>query len=725
MSGVSNLSAYIDHVTGGISLSSGGSAQYATGGVTPTVLTTAGIIAAAQVALAAGAGYVDLPAQTITLTGSLPIYAGVRYRGQGWACDHISAQSYTLSSGTILEGDGTFPAFYFVGTAGGSAAQATLGDLTAPQASSAVMVDPMVKGVGVQDLGISNFSYGIKIGALYNGGCILSAFRNLMAQNCTEWGFWFENFTACQFDEIYSYYNANGQMYMASGNTLVNFGDAQINKPFAYQNTNIGLAISSRGSSQHNNTHATDISANGTAVVSTQACTGFTAQTTGTTSSVAANTATGSIAGTTMTITAQLGGYGLYYAGMNVSGSGVTANTYIVSQLTGSAGGTGTYQVDKLQTVASTTLTIGGTITIGGGVGPAVDDVITGTGVVTDPPTYVLAGAGSTWYCNSSTVVGSTTLTFSKPAFTVSDLTKFQVGMPVNFTSTANGFTINKIYFVRTMSAATGAGTLTVSNQLGAPGPVGATGTSAISIYTAGMHVLEVCARDLRSYITGCSIIGNCDVESAGTTRAVIQGCLTGGYYQLGVLEKSASTATVTLRRNNALTIFNNYNNTYLDADSGNGHSWFGISPASVIAPYYGQGFSTNPTTFGGQLFLSGSTAPEITYGNALTKFGNYPVALSSARQATTAAISAVASSVTFYGATGQTLTLPAAASTNLGVLYVVSNPTGNTVTIGTTSSQNIIGLGASGTSISMATLTSAMLVACYDGTTYYWARIA
>lgn len=64
---------------------------------------------------------------------------------------------------------------------------------------------------------------------------------------------------------------------------------------------------------------------------------------------------TASIATTTMTVTAITSGP--IYPGMVITGAGVTANTRIVSQLTGTDGSTGTYQISVSQTVASTTIT--------------------------------------------------------------------------------------------------------------------------------------------------------------------------------------------------------------------------------------------------------------------------------------------------------------------------------------------------------------------------------
>lgn len=63
---------------------------------------------------------------------------------------------------------------------------------------------------------------------------------------------------------------------------------------------------------------------------------------------------TASIDGTTMTVSALASG--AYTPGQLLSGTGVTAGTRIMRQLTGTAGGAGTYEVDQSQTVASTTV---------------------------------------------------------------------------------------------------------------------------------------------------------------------------------------------------------------------------------------------------------------------------------------------------------------------------------------------------------------------------------
>ena len=66
-------------------------------------------------------------------------------------------------------------------------------------------------------------------------------------------------------------------------------------------------------------------------------------------------TFTGSITTTTLTVSAISSGSIL--PGMIITGTGVSASTYIVTQLTGTAGSTGTYTVSVSQTVSSTTIT--------------------------------------------------------------------------------------------------------------------------------------------------------------------------------------------------------------------------------------------------------------------------------------------------------------------------------------------------------------------------------
>lgn len=74
---------------------------------------------------------------------------------------------------------------------------------------------------------------------------------------------------------------------------------------------------------------------------------------------------TGAIAVTTGILTVSAVGSGALVAGAPLVGSGVPAGTYIVSQLTGTLGGVGTYQTNIITAVGSTTLTTSGSVETG------------------------------------------------------------------------------------------------------------------------------------------------------------------------------------------------------------------------------------------------------------------------------------------------------------------------------------------------------------------------
>jgi hypothetical protein len=118
------------------------------------------------------------------------------------------------------------------------------------------------------------------------------------------------------------------------------------------------------------------------------------------TSTIAAGTAsvTGSIAGNVMTVTAV--GSGTLYPGAPISGSSVASGTTIVSQISGTNGGVGTYYVTPdEQTVASTTIseTYGLFTAVGAVSGGsfAVGDILSGSGVTSGTTIIAMAPNGA------------------------------------------------------------------------------------------------------------------------------------------------------------------------------------------------------------------------------------------------------------------------------------------------------------------------------------------
>lgn len=133
------------------------------------------------------------------------------------------------------------------------------------------------------------------------------------------------------------------------------------------------------------------------------------------TASIAAQSSTNGPAFGLMTVTAV--GSGVVVPGTLITGTGVQAGSQVIAQLTGTAGGIGTYSVNISQTVASTTITGAyGTLTItavgSGAVG--LGEVLSGSGV-TAGTTITGFGTGTggtgTYYVQNNTVVGSTTIT--------------------------------------------------------------------------------------------------------------------------------------------------------------------------------------------------------------------------------------------------------------------------------------------------------------------------
>lgn len=145
------------------------------------------------------------------------------------------------------------------------------------------------------------------------------------------------------------------------------------------------------------------------------------ASATGSDVAAGASSVTGSISGSVLTVSAV--GSGTLYPGTSISGSGIPTSPApkIVSQLSGTTGGVGTYRLDTdFLEVSSTTITGAyGILTIGTATGTfAVGDVISGSGVVAG--TEITAnisgsgGTGGTMVVDNATVVSSTTITASE-----------------------------------------------------------------------------------------------------------------------------------------------------------------------------------------------------------------------------------------------------------------------------------------------------------------------
>lgn len=135
------------------------------------------------------------------------------------------------------------------------------------------------------------------------------------------------------------------------------------------------------------------------------------------TGSIAAGTGsvTGSITGNVLTVTAV--GSGSMRPGATISGTNVVSGTKVTSQLSGTAGGVGTYAVNITQEVDSTTISATfGVMTITAVASGEIEigAVVSGSGVTTGTAVYGFGtgtGGTGTYYVDPTQTAGSTTLT--------------------------------------------------------------------------------------------------------------------------------------------------------------------------------------------------------------------------------------------------------------------------------------------------------------------------
>lgn len=147
---------------------------------------------------------------------------------------------------------------------------------------------------------------------------------------------------------------------------------------------------------------------------------------------------TGSIATTILTVTAA-GTPGLA-AGQLLTGTGVTVGTRIVAQLTGTAGGVGTYSVDTSQTVASTAIT------------GAYDLAVTIDGAASQFATVDLSAATS-----FSSAAALLTTALSKPVSYDAQFGAFKITSPTTGAASTIAFATGALSTLLKLTSATGA----------------------------------------------------------------------------------------------------------------------------------------------------------------------------------------------------------------------------------------------------------------------------
>ena len=305
---------------------------------------------------------------------------------------------------------------------------------------------------------------------------------------------------------------------------------------------------------------------------------------------------------------------------------------------------------------------------------------------------------------NTSTtpVTQACTMTNLSANITVTDGTKFAVNEPVQFSTTANGFTQGDTYFIASIST----NTITVTTTMGFGTAVTATGNSAVNILALGFPCFEFAGLDSGSGVTGSANYG-IDAEGACTIRFLFQGNVHSVY--------ECGTTTVTQTGNDYVTFWftnvSNQNKLYCGnlftiGSDGTGTYWlsnlisgsrYTYTSLHTSKNYTGQGIMLSVTneTKGYQgsagLFLKGNVGPDA-YINASTNGLALPNALTidPVYKSTTATLSAGAGGIQINQTTGSAsaFTMPTLAANLVGLTFEIVNPQPYVLTLTGASSQ-------------------------------------
>lgn len=119
---------------------------------------------------------------------------------------------------------------------------------------------------------------------------------------------------------------------------------------------------------------------------------------------------------------------------------------------------------------------------------------------------------------NRATTTQAATMVNTSTNITITDGTKWAVGMPATASATVNGFTINKIYFVVSVVGNVVQLALTYGGAA-----IAATGNTAVNLVNTGFPAFEMIS--LAGNTNTNAIIDNLDVEGGGTCAVLFQNC--------------------------------------------------------------------------------------------------------------------------------------------------------------------------------------------------------
>jgi hypothetical protein len=282
-----------------------------------------------------------------------------------------------------------------------------------------------------------------------------------------------------------------------------------------------------------------------------------------------------------------------------------------------------------------------------------------------------------------ATITQAATMANGVANITITDGTKFAVGMPVSVDATQNGFTLKQIYFVASVAA----NVITLASTYGGAAQ-NATGAVAVNIVTTGFPCFEMIALS-GSLMTNC-VIDNLDVEGLATCAVLFQNC-TGFEVHLSQVPSVAQATVSVCGRSyvNSSLYAPQSCNTDMDGNSnGRAYQFFGAKFGTTVGlPGAGMwydsvsgntvlslGFQNDTVSAGALTFLPGTQ--NFLQGNNIgvksTINGNLSPTLAS-----------IGGAISFTNAgAGNTVTLPTVTATNMGMIETFLNQTANDLTI-------------------------------------------
>jgi hypothetical protein len=313
---------------------------------------------------------------------------------------------------------------------------------------------------------------------------------------------------------------------------------------------------------------------------------------------------------------------------------------------------------------------------------------------------------------NSSVITQAATMSNGSANISVTDVSKFPVGMPCTFSASVNGVFQNEIYFVVSNPGGSGVGNITVSLTYGGSA-VSGTGATAVNIIQQGYAALAVIANP--GAAISCHDFHNIDVEGGGTAAIIAQNVQTSKFEISQVPLAAQSTQSFCARSLQFSQVFARASiNTSWDGSSGSSQLFGNRASGSVG----GGAVAHNPPGF---YFDAGDNFTELNLTASVKGLSNQttqdttnvliPLTGLAMRQQNkaAAAVSLAASDsgivINAYTAGTATWTFPNASSTMKGVGWRCINPVGtgqNLVITTTGATTNFFGPSSGRTSITM-----------------------